>query len=125
MPMSGCTEALLQNRFVSALSSQASTQLTALPPQVRSSFVSAMEGAAKNGRSTLTVGVLPQIATEIAQISHEVFTFAFVTAMRQMVVLPIAILAVGAASCLMIKNHRVGQSDKPTPPQLVDRMRQA
>jgi hypothetical protein len=43
---------------------------------------------------------------EITQIAHDVFTFAFVTAMRQTLLMPIILLAVGALSCLAIKEPR-------------------
>jgi EmrB/QacA subfamily drug resistance transporter len=107
--------ALLQNRLVSAMSAQASARSSALPPQVRSRFVSQIRdsarsgiqvGAGQNGGSThLSRGTPPAIVAEIARVAHEVFTFAFVTAMRQTMILPICLLAIGAVSCLAISRR--------------------
>jgi EmrB/QacA subfamily drug resistance transporter len=115
--------ALLQNRLVSSISSQASTRSAALPPQVRGRFVTEIHksaqngiqvGAGQSGGSThLGPGVPAQIVAEIARIAHEVFTSAFVTAMRQTMLLPIILLAVGALSCLALKEGKRA----PTPAQ--------
>ncbi len=107
--------ALLQNRLVSSISSQASTRSAALPPQVRSRFVTEINhsaqngiqvGAGQSGGSTHLAGVPAQIVAEIARIGHEVFTSAFVTAMKQTMLLPVILLAVGAVSCLAIKEGK-------------------
>jgi hypothetical protein len=84
-----------------------------LPPQVRSRFVAEIESSAQNGiqvgagqsggSTRLGPGLPARLAAEIARIGHEVFTFAYVTAMRQTMVLPIILLGVGALSCLAIK----------------------
>jgi EmrB/QacA subfamily drug resistance transporter len=107
--------ALLQNRLVSSMGSQAIARSAALPPQVRGRFVSQIEasarggiqvGAGQSGGSThLSNGAPPAVVAEIARIAHEVFTFAFVTAMRQTMLLPICLLAIGALSCLAISRR--------------------
>jgi EmrB/QacA subfamily drug resistance transporter len=114
--------ALLQNRLVSAITAEASTRSAALPPQVRGRFVSEMDnsarsgiqvGAGQNGGSThLAQGLPQQIVHEIARIAHDVFTFAFVTAMRQTMILPIVLLAIGALSCLALREGKRA----PAPP---------
>src|SRR6201981_3568240 len=91
--------ALLQNRLVSAITAEASTRSAALPPQVRGRFISEMDSSARNGiqvgagqsggSTHLAPGLPAQIVAEIARIAHEVFTFAYVTAMRQTMILPI------------------------------------
>jgi len=108
--------ALLQNRLVSSISSQANTRSAALPPQVRSRFVHEINNSAKNGiqvgagqsggSTHLGPGVPAQIVAEITRIGHEVFTFAFVTAMKQTMLLPVILLAIGALSCLAIKEGK-------------------
>jgi MFS family permease len=108
--------ALLQNRLVSSIASQARARSAALPPSVRGKFVSEMDrsaqggiqvGAGQSGGSThLTHGLPAQVVAEIARIAHDVFTFAFVTAMRQTMLMPIILLAIGALSCLAIKEPR-------------------
>jgi hypothetical protein len=111
--------ALLQNRLVSAMADQASARSAALPPQVRGRFVAGIDNSAKNGiqvgagqsggSTRLGPGLSARVAAEIARIGHDVFTFAYVTAMRQTMLLPIILLGVGAVSCLAIKQ------DKPAP----------
>jgi EmrB/QacA subfamily drug resistance transporter len=108
--------ALLQNRLVSSIASQASTRSAALPPSVRGKFVSEMDrsaqggiqvGAGQSGGSThLAHGLPAQVVAEITRIAHDVFTFAFVTAMRQTMLMPIILLAIGALSCLAIKEPK-------------------
>ena len=108
--------ALLQNRLVSAMAAQASARSAALPPQVRGRFVAGIENSAKNGiqveagqsggSTNLGPGLPARVAAEIARIGHDVFTFAYVTAMRQTMILPIILLGVGALSCLAIKQGK-------------------
>ncbi len=108
--------ALLQNRLVSSITAEASARSAALPPQVRSRFVSEVGNSARNGiqvgagqsggSTHLAHGLPARIVAEIARISHDVFTFAFVTAMRQTMILPIILLGVGALSCLAIKERK-------------------
>jgi hypothetical protein len=108
--------ALLQNRLVSAMADQARTRSAVLPPQVRSRFVTEIDSSAKNGiqvgagqsggSTKLGPGVSARIAAEVARIGHDVFTFAYVTAMRQTMLLPIILLGVGALSCLAIKQGK-------------------
>jgi EmrB/QacA subfamily drug resistance transporter len=108
--------ALLQNRLASSMTGQASARAGALPPQVRSRFVNQIHnsanngiqvGAGQNGGTTHQgLGAAPQVVAEIARIAHEVFTFAYVTAMRQTMVMPIVLLAIGALSCLAIRGGK-------------------
>jgi EmrB/QacA subfamily drug resistance transporter len=108
--------ALLQNRLVSSISNEASTRSAALPPQVRSHFVTEINksaqsgiqvGAGQSGGSThVGPGVPVQIVAEITRIAHEVFTSAFVTAMKQTMLLPVILLAIGALSCLAIREGK-------------------
>ncbi len=117
--------ALLQNRLVSSIASQASTRSATLPPRVRGRFVSEINksaqngiqvGAGQSGGSThLGPGVPAQIVAEIARIGHEVFTSAFVTAMKQTLLLPVILLAIGALSCLAIKEGK--SAPAPAPPE--------
>ena len=119
--------ALLQNRLVSSISSQANTRSAALPPEVRSRFVHEINNSAKSGiqvgagqsggSTHLGPGVPAQIVAEITRIGHEVFTSAFVTAMKQTMLLPVILLAIGALSCLAIKEGRRAPTPaEPTAP---------
>jgi len=115
--------ALLQNRLVSSIATEASARSAALPPAVRGRFVSQMDSSARNGiqvgagqsggSTHLAQGIPAQIVAEIARIAHDVFTSAFVDAMRQTMILPIILLAVGALSCLAIREPR--RTDPPSP----------
>jgi EmrB/QacA subfamily drug resistance transporter len=108
--------ALLQNRLVSSIADQAATRSAALPPAVRGRFVSEINSSAQNGiqvgagqsggSTHLAHGLPTQVVAEIARIAHDVFTFAFVTAMRQTLLMPIILLAVGALSCLAIREPK-------------------
>ena len=108
--------ALLQNRLVSAMADQASARSAALPPQLRGRAVAGIDNSAKNGirvkasqsggSTHLGPGLSARVAAEIARIGHDVFTFGYVTAMRQTMLLPIILLGVGALSCLAIKQGK-------------------
>jgi len=108
--------ALLQNRLVSSITNEAATRSAALPPQVRGRFISEIDSSAKSGiqvgagqsggSTHLAHGLPAQVVAEITRIAHDVFTFAFVTAMRQTLLMPIILLAVGALSCLAIKEPK-------------------
>ena len=89
--------ALLQNRLVSAMNSQATTRSAALPAQVRGPFVAEIQhsasngiqvGAGQNGGSSALPGLPARLVAEIARIGHEVFTFGYVDAMRSTMLLP-------------------------------------
>jgi EmrB/QacA subfamily drug resistance transporter len=113
--------ALLQNRLVASMVGQAGIRSAALPPQVRHQFVTQIHnsanngiqvGAGQNGGSTHQIpGASPGLVAEIARIAHEVFSFAYVTAMRQTMILPVVLLGIGALSCLALK----GGGGQPAP----------
>jgi EmrB/QacA subfamily drug resistance transporter len=115
--------ALLQNRLVSAMTSQANARTGALPPEVRSRFVAQIHnsansgiqvGAGQNGGSTHQIpGVPPGLVAEIGRIAHEIFTSAYVTAMRQTLIMPMILLAIGALSCLALKNGKPAREAAP------------
>ena len=60
---------------------------------------------------SLPAGVPVQLAREIEHIAQAIFTNGFVDAMRSTMLLPIVVLVVGAASCVLIKRM-------PTAPSL-------
>jgi hypothetical protein len=108
--------ALLQNRLVSSMNSQAATRAATLPPQLRGPFVAGIKQAASNGIQfgagqngsgiRLPAGLPARLMAELLRIGHDVFTFGYVNAMRSTMLLPIILLAVGAVSCLMLKEDR-------------------
>jgi MFS family permease len=107
--------ALLQNRLVSTMTSQAASRSAALPPQVRGRFVHEIQnsanngiqvGAGQNGGMTRQSGLPASLAAEVARIGHDVFTFGYVAAMRSTMILPVVLLGVGALSCLALRERK-------------------
>jgi EmrB/QacA subfamily drug resistance transporter len=105
--------ALLQNRLVTSMNSQAATRAATLPPQLRGPFVAGIKHAASNGIQVgagqngsgikLPPGLPARLMAELLRIGHDVFTFGYVNAMRSTMLLPVILLGVGAVSCLMLK----------------------
>jgi EmrB/QacA subfamily drug resistance transporter len=118
--------ALLQNRLVSAMNSQAATRAKGLPPQLRGPFVAGIRQAAHNGIQVgagqngsgikLPTGLPARLMAELLRIGHDVFTFGYVNAMRSTMLLPVILLAVGAVSCLMLREG--GRTPEPAAPDL-------
>ena len=65
----------------------------------------------------------PALAAQIRRLAAEVFTQGYVLAMRWTMVMPIAVVALAAASCLAIKNKASGQG--PTAASGADRSQMA
>ena len=107
--------ALLQNRLAVALHDRAVGYSAQLPDQFRSRFVDAFNSAAKSGLQVgagqsgaslaLPAGVPTQVVLQLHQLSHEVFTNAFVSAMRPTLLLPIVVILLVAISCLGVRNR--------------------
>jgi EmrB/QacA subfamily drug resistance transporter len=118
--------ALLQNRLVSALTSQATTAAASLPPQSRGPFVSSFRHAASTGliggapaSSAAPPGASPGLAAQLHRLGAEVFSEGYVHAMRWTMILPIAVVALAAVSCLAIRNNTAGQDQTAVPgPQM-------
>ena len=117
--------ALLQNRLVSSLTTQATTRTAALPAQIRGPFIAAIHksasagisvGAGQNGGVKLPPGLPAQLVAEVTRIGHAIFTFGYVSAMRWTMVMPVVLLAIGALSCLAIKSARAPQ--EPASPEV-------
>jgi EmrB/QacA subfamily drug resistance transporter len=116
--------ALLQNRLVSSLTSQATTRTGALPASVRGPFIAAIHnsasagisvGTGQNGGVKLPAGLPARLVAEVTRIGHAIFTSGYVEAMRWTMVMPVVLLAVGALSCLAIKSARPPQ--EPAAPE--------
>jgi hypothetical protein len=101
--------ALLENRLVASLTSQAAIRSAGLPAQVRGPFISGFHQAAAAGLLTGSPAssgprsVPPALAAELQRLAAEVFTHGFVLAMRETMVLPIAVIVLAALSCLAIQ----------------------
>jgi len=110
--------AVLQNRLAVTLHDQAvayAAQLPAqMPEQFRQRFIDGSSSAASGGFAVgassssaagRIPGVPPAIAAQIAQIAHDVFAHAFIDAMRPTLLVPVAVLLIGALSCVAIKRR--------------------
>jgi EmrB/QacA subfamily drug resistance transporter len=115
--------ALLQNRLTAALPTAARVRAGVLPPQVRSHFVAGFTKAAQSGAAVgqggshfkLPPGTQPSVLATIGRVAREAFSFGYVTAMHQTMIMPIAVLGIAALSSLAIK--RVVTSARPAPAQ--------
>ncbi|HEY5360727.1 MAG TPA: DHA2 family efflux MFS transporter permease subunit, partial [Streptosporangiaceae bacterium] len=97
--------ALLQNRLATALTSQARQRTASLPPPVRDKIISGFQGAAKGG---LEVGS----GHRLTGLGGQIFSHGFVDAMRPTMLVPIVILLIAAASCLLIRGGPVPSADR-------------
>jgi EmrB/QacA subfamily drug resistance transporter len=110
---SAAVGALLQNRLAIALHEQAVHYSAQLPTGFRQPFVDGFSQAARTGFEVgrgqtggsldLPAGIPAAVASTIQQLAHDVFTNAFVSAMRPSMALPIAIIVLAAAGCLGLR----------------------
>ncbi len=106
--------ALLQNRLVSSLTSRAPEVSASLPAPARGPFVSGFRQAAASGligapaRSAAPAGTSPGLAAQLRRLGAEVFPQGYVVAMRWTMILPIAVVALAAASCLALRGKAGG-----------------
>ena len=92
-----------------------------LPPQSRGHFVQRLQPRGEQwlrGRAgpdgwsvNLPASVPAQVAQQIAQSAHGVFTHGFVDAMRPTLVLPIAIVALAALCAFAVHDPKRARSD--------------
>jgi MFS family permease len=106
--------AVLQNRLATQLQEQAVAYSSQVPPAFRSSFVNGFSHAAsggfkvgvgQTGGGQLPAGVPPALASTLQRLFHDVFANAYVNAVKPTLVVSIAVLAVGALSCLLIERR--------------------
>ena len=96
--------AILQTRLANELVSQAQAQAGSLPPAFRrqfvQSFAKAAGGVLEVGRgqsgAALPTGIPPAVAARVQQIAHDVFTQAYINAMRPSLAVAIGVLLFGA-----------------------------
>jgi hypothetical protein len=93
-----------------------------LPAQARGPFVAGFRQAASTGLiggapsgSTAPAGTSPALAAQLHRLGAEVFSAGYVHAMRWTMVLPIAVVALAAVSCLAIRNQAAGRDQAPVP----------
>jgi EmrB/QacA subfamily drug resistance transporter len=105
--------ALLQNRLAITLHDQAVSHAAALPPAYRDQFVKAFSSVAANGfqigtgqnGAKLPSGLPPAVQQQLTTLAHDVFVSAYIDAMKQTLVLPIAVLVLTAFTALLIQRR--------------------
>jgi EmrB/QacA subfamily drug resistance transporter len=105
--------AVLQNRLATQLHDQAVASASQVPPAFRSAFVNGFSNAASGGfkvgvgetGAQLPAGVPAAQAAALQRLFHDVFANAYVNAVKPTLVVSIAVLAVGALSCLLIERR--------------------
>jgi EmrB/QacA subfamily drug resistance transporter len=107
--------ALLQNQLANDLHSRAVTFATQLPAQAQGPFVDGFRKAAKAGLEVgrgqsgttlaLPAGIPAQVAQQIQQVAHAVFTQAFVDAMRPTMALAVVVILAAAVGALWARNN--------------------
>jgi nitrate/nitrite transporter NarK len=116
--------ALLQSQLASALTTEAARRSTALPPAQRARFVAGFANSARSGLQVgtgqtgakLPAGTPPALAAQLGRVSREVFSQGFVHALHTTMIMPIAVLALGAVTCLGIKQIRKSAAPGPDAP---------
>jgi EmrB/QacA subfamily drug resistance transporter len=108
--------AVLQNQLATSLRSEAIAYSGQLPAPFQQPFVNGFADAAKQGLAVgasqngaarqLPPGIPQQVADQLAQLGHAVFTHAFVDAMRPSMALPIGIVIVAALVSLAARAPR-------------------
>ncbi|MCL5257518.1 MAG: DHA2 family efflux MFS transporter permease subunit [Chloroflexi bacterium] len=105
--------ALLQNQLATSLHSEATSYSASLPAAFRGQFVAAFDGFAKAGLHVgRTVDMGSQIPSnlpaalrdQLLALGLQVFNNGYVGAMHASLWLPVVVLIVGVASCLLVKN---------------------
>jgi EmrB/QacA subfamily drug resistance transporter len=112
--------AVLQNQLATALRSEATTYSARLPQPYRAPFVDGFAAAAKQGLEVgagqsgttlqLPPDTSPDLAAQIAQLAHVVFTHAFVDAMRPAMAVALALVFVGALVTLRARQPKAAES---------------
>jgi EmrB/QacA subfamily drug resistance transporter len=105
--------ALLQNRLAITLHDQALSHAAALPAAYRDQFVAAFSSVAANGfqigtgqnGAKLPAGLPPAVGQQLTALAHQVFVSGYIDALKQTLVVPIAVLALTAFSALLIKRR--------------------
>jgi EmrB/QacA subfamily drug resistance transporter len=110
--------ALLQNRLATSLTTEATRRSVVLPQDVRHAFIGAFKDAASFTSGTSSgisapKGTPAALAAELERLGGEVFSVGYVQAMRWTMLLPIVVIGLAAASCILVRNRREAPVDSP------------
>jgi EmrB/QacA subfamily drug resistance transporter len=109
--------AVLQNRLAVSLHEEAVQRTAGLPEPIRQKLIDGFSAAAKigvaigrgqSGGVALPPGVPPQVAQQVQRIAHDVFAYGFIDAMHPTLAVGVAVLFLGALSCIGIKRRARG-----------------
>jgi EmrB/QacA subfamily drug resistance transporter len=123
---SAAVGALLQHELARLLPRAAEQNASALPEPARQPFIdgfrSASSGSLEIGSGQTGVkpppGLPQQVAEELGRVATLTFHQGFTNAMRVTLILPIAVLALAALSCLLIRRRAVATAaTAPSPPR--------
>ena len=103
--------ALLENRLKATLPAAVRARDAVLPPAARAHLVAGFAKSAQSGAAVgtgssnfkLPAGTPPSLVDEIGRIAREAFSYGYVSAMHQTMIMPIAVLGVTALSAFAIK----------------------
>ncbi|HET9894729.1 MAG TPA: DHA2 family efflux MFS transporter permease subunit [Streptosporangiaceae bacterium] len=103
--------ALLENRLTATLPAAVRARDAVLPPTARAHLVAGFAKSAQSGAAVgtgssgfkLPPGTPASLADEIGRIAREAFSFGYVSAMHQAMIMPIAVVGLTALSALAIK----------------------
>jgi hypothetical protein len=106
--------AILQNQLATALHNQAVSHASQLPIAFRDRFIAIFSSVASNGLqigvgqngAALPSGIPPQAAALISHLAHDVFTSAYIDAMKATLILPVIFLAFTALTTVLIKRRQ-------------------
>jgi EmrB/QacA subfamily drug resistance transporter len=113
---SAAVGALLQAQLTDKIGDAARAESAALPPAQREEFLARFAGSAGNldiGSSAGGVTFPPGTPPQVVELATKIFHTGFVDGMRVTLWLPIAVLASGALSVLLVRQHRRQRQEEP------------
>ncbi|MFC6887156.1 DHA2 family efflux MFS transporter permease subunit [Actinomadura yumaensis] len=115
---SAAVGAVLQNRLAASLREEAAARAASLPPGVRGGFLAGFDDAAGGGLDVgagrggapvrVPPGTPPDVAEHLRRVAASTFEHGFVHAMLPTLALPIAVIALGAAACVLVRRRPAG-----------------
>ncbi len=109
--------AFLSSRLAVTLHEQSVAQSAGLPSGVRDRFVTGFSEGSSNGlqvgasnSAPLPAGTSPELAHRLAQLGHDVFAHAFVTAMKPVMLIPVALVLAGAGLAMGVRRPAPDQA---------------
>ncbi len=110
--------AVLQGRLASALKDQAQARAGAVPPAFRAGFVRGFDHAGRHldvagntSGTRLPAGVPPAQAHRLQDAATAVFGHGFVDAMHPTLLVSVAVMGLGAVSCLFVKKFATASAN--------------